>query len=256
MSYAVIKLDREDRVAVITLNRPEVLNALSLRLVREVDEAVTELEQDDDIGAIVFTGAGERAFSAGADIHENRELSDEDRDRGAEERTGYTWHLATCRKPLIGAINGLCYGGGTVMATSLDFLIGCEKTSFRFLAVNYGQMNATWSLHTMVGWPKAKELLYSGREVFADEAYQIGLLNHLVPAGELLDKAVETAAGIAKNRIQSVANIKQMLLEHTGLPLEEQFRNEVGARKDRFRGLSVEEGFRDFLDRKGRKLQT
>ncbi len=256
MSYDVIKLDREDRVAVITLNRPEVLNALSLRLVRELDEAVTELERDDDVGAIVFTGAGERAFSAGADIHENRELSDEDRDRGAEERTGYTWHLATCRKPLIGAINGLCYGGGTVMATSLDFLIGCEKTSFRFLAVNYGQMNATWSLPTMVGWPKAKELLYSGREVFADEAYQIGLLNHLVPAGQLLDKAVETAAGVAKNRIQSVANIKQMLLEHTGLPLEEQFRNEVGARQDRFRGLSVEEGFKDFLDRKGRKLRT
>ncbi len=256
MSYEVIDIDRHDRVAVIKLSRPEVLNALSLQLVREVDEAVTELEQDDDVGAIVFTGAGERAFSAGADIHENRELSDEDRDRGAEERSRYTWHLATCHKPLIGAINGLCYGGGTVMATSLDFLIGCEKTSFRFLAVNYGQMNATWSLPTMVGWPNAKELLYSGREVFADEASQIGLLNHLVPAGELLDKAVETAAGIAKNRIQSVANIKQMLLEHTGLPLEEQFRNEVGARKDRFRGLSVEEGFKDFLDRKGRKLRT
>ncbi len=256
MNYEVIDIDRQDRVAVITLNRPEVLNALSLRLVREVDEAVTELEQDDDIGAIVFTGAGERAFSAGADIHENRELSDEDRDRGSEERARYTWHLATCRKPLIGAINGLCYGGGTVMATSLDFLLGCEKTSFRFLAVNYGQMNATWSLPTMVGWPKAKELLYSGREVFADEAYQIGLLNHLVPAGQLLDKAVEIAGDIAKNRIPSVANIKQMLLEHTGLPLEEQFHNEVGARKDRFRGLSVEDGFKDFLDRKGRKLPT
>lgn len=256
MSDEVIGIDRHDRVAVITLNRPEVLNALSLQLVREVDEAVTELEQDDDIGAIIFTGAGERAFSAGADIHENRELSEEDRDRGSEVRARYTWHLATCHKPLIGAINGLCYGGGTVMATSLDFLIGCEKTSFRFLAVNYGQMNATWSLPTMVGWPKAKELLYSGREVFADEAYQIGLLNHLVPAGQLLDKAVEAAAGIAKNTIQSVANIKQMLLEHTGLPLEEQFRNEVGARKDRFKGLSVEEGFSEFLDRKGRKLRT
>jgi len=211
------------------------------------------MEQDDGVGAIILTGAGDRAFSAGADIHENRELADEDREKFTALRAGYTWHLATCTKPVIGAINGLCYGGGTVMATSLDFLIGCEKSSFRFLAVNYGQMNATWSLPTMVGWPRVKELLYSGREVFADEAYHIGLINHLVPSDQLIDKSVEVAAGIAKNRSEGVANIKQMLLEHTGLPLEEQFRNEVSGRKGRFAGLSVEEGFKDFLERKGRK---
>ena len=139
------------------------------------------------------------------------------------------------------------------MATSMDFLLGCERTSFRFLAVNYGQMNATWSLPTMVGWPRAKELLYSGREVFAEEAYRIGLLNHLVPSDQLLEKAVEAGAGIAKNRIQSVANIKQMLIEHTGQSIDDQYRNENEARQDRFQGLSVEEGFKDFLERKGRK---
>ena len=256
MSYEVIKVDRQDRVAVITLNRPEVLNALSYELVRELDEAIAEMADDDGVGAIVLTGTGERAFSAGADIHENRELADEDRDRITAVRADFTWRLAASVKPIIGAINGLCYGGGTVMATSLDFLMGCERTSFRFLAVNYGQMNATWSLPTMVGWPKAKELLYSGREVFADEAYRIGLLNHLVPSTELLDKAVEAAAGIAKNRAEGVANIKQMLTEHTGLPLEEQFRNEVDARSGRFQGLSVEDGFKDFLERKGRKPKT
>ncbi|HJN86933.1 MAG: enoyl-CoA hydratase/isomerase family protein [Dehalococcoidia bacterium] len=253
MSYEVIKTDRVDRVAIITLNRPEVLNALSLQLVREVNEAVTEMEQDDAVGAIILTGSGERAFSAGADIHENRELSPEEHERGTANRATYTWHLATSSKPIIGAINGLCYGGGTVMATSLDLLMGCEKSSFRFLAVNYGQMNATWSLPVLVGLPRAKELLYSGREVFAEEAYRIGLLNHMVPSGQLMDKAVEVAAGFAKNRPQSLSNIKQMLLEHTGLPLEEQFQNEINARQGRFKGLSVEEGFSDFLDRKGRK---
>jgi enoyl-CoA hydratase/carnithine racemase len=79
------------------------------------------------------------------------------------------------------------------------------------------------------------------------------LLNHLVPSDQLLDKAVEVASGFAKNRPQSLANIKQMLLEHTGLPLEEQFQNEINARQGRFKGLSVEEGFSAFLDRKGRK---
>ncbi len=256
MSRQAVNVERTDRVAVITLNRPEVLNALNLQLVRELDSALTELEQDDGVGAIVITGAGERAFSAGADIHENREFSPEERNQGAEERSKYTWHVATCYKPVIGAVNGLCYGGGTVLATSMDFLLGCERTSFRFLAVNYGQMNATWSLPTLVGWPRTKELLYSGREVFAEEAYRIGLLNYLVPSAELLDKSVEVAAGIAKNRIDSVANIKQMLIEHTGLSLREQFQNEVEAREGRFKGLSVEEGFAEFLDRKGRKQRA
>ena len=253
MSFEAIKTDQVDRVGIITLNRPEVLNALNLQLVRELDQAITEMEEDDGVGAIVITGTGERAFSAGADIHENRELADEDRDRVTAERSEYTWHLATCTKAVIGEINGLCYGGGTVMATSMDFLVGCDRTSFRFLAVNYGQMNATWSLPVLVGIPRAKELLYSGREVFADEAYHIGLINHLVPTEQLMDKAIEVAAGIAKNRSQGVSNIKQMLLEHTGLPLEQQYRNEVNARQDRFKGLSVEEGFKDFLERKGRK---
>ena len=243
----------DTRIGVVTLHRPEVLNALNLQLVRDLDEAITAYEADDSVGAIIITGAGERAFSAGADIHENRELSPEQREAGQDERAQYTWHLHTCRKPVIGAVNGLCYGGGTVLATSLDFLVGCEKTSFRFLAVNYGQMNATWSLPQLVGVNRAKELLLSGREVFADEAYHIGLINHLVPSDELMERTLDIAAGIARNRVEGLANIKQMLLEHSGLPIGEQFQNEVMGRTDRFKGLSVEEGFADFLDRKGRK---
>jgi enoyl-CoA hydratase len=117
-------------------------------------------------------------------------------------------------------------------------------------------MNATWSLPRLVGINRAKELLFSGREVFAEEAYRIGLINHLVPNDQLMDKTIEAAAGIAKNRAQGVANIKQMLLEHTGQTLEDQFWNEVTSRGDRFKGLPVEEGFKDFLDRKGRKPQV
>ena len=256
MSYETLKIDQVQRVAIVTLNRPEVLNALNIQLVRELDEAITGMVQDEDVGAIVITGAGERAFSAGADIHENREKTQEERDEAAAERAEYTWNMASCPKPIIGAINGLCYGGGTVMATSMDFLIGCDKTSFRFLAVNYGQMNATWSLPNLIGWPRAKELLYSGREVFADEAYHMGLINHLVPREQLMDKAIEVASGIAKNRSEGLANIKQMLFEHMGKPMEEQFWNEVNSRQGRFRGLTVEEGFKDFLDRKGRKPQV
>ena len=253
MSYEFITTDQVDRVAIITLNRPEVLNALSLGLTTEVDQAITEMEADEGVGAIVITGSGDRAFSAGADIHENRENTPEQRQAGSVARAEYTWHLATAMTPVIGAVNGLCYGGGTVMATSLDFLVGCESSSFRFLAVNYGQMNATWSLPRLVGINRAKELLFSGREVFADEAYHIGLINHLVPKSNLMEKTIEIAAGMAKNRIEGIANIKQILLEHSGQPLEDQFQNEITSRVDRFKGLSVEDGFKDFLERKGRK---
>ena len=253
MSYEFITTDQVDRVAIITLNRPEVLNALSLGLTTEVDQAITEMEADEGVGAIVITGSGDRAFSAGADIHENRENTPEQRHAGSVARAEYTWHLATAMKPVIGAVNGLCYGGGTVMATSLDFLVGCESSSFRFLAVNYGQMNATWSLPRLVGINRAKELLFSGREVFADEAYHIGLINHLVPKSNLMEKTIEIAAGMAKNRIEGIANIKQILLEHSGQSLEDQFQNEITSRVDRFKGLSVEDGFKDFLERKGRK---
>ena len=253
MSYEFITTDQVDRVAIITLNRPEVLNALSLGLTTEVDQAITEMEADEGVGAIVITGSGDRAFSAGADIHENRENTPEQRQAGSVARAEYTWHLATAMRPVIGAVNGLCYGGGTVMATSLDFLVGCESSSFRFLAVNYGQMNATWSLPRLVGINRAKELLFSGREVFADEAYHIGLINHLVPKSNLMEKTIEIASGMAKNRIEGIANIKQILLEHSGQPLEDQFQNEITSRVDRFKGLSVEDGFKDFLDRKGRK---
>ena len=89
--------------------------------------------------------------------------------------------------------------------------------------------------------------------VFADEAFHIGLINHLVPSGELMDRTIEAAAGIAKNRAESVANIKGLLIEHTGEALENQYRTEIEGRKGRFKGLTVEDGFKDFLERKGRK---
>ena len=200
MSYENILVDQQDRVGIITLNRPDVLNALNLQLVTEVNEAVSAMEVDETIGAIVVTGAGDRAFSAGADIHENRELSPEQRDASQDTRAEITWHMATSSKPIIGAINGLCYGGGTVMATSLDFLVGCEKSSFRFLAVNYGQMNATWTLPMLVGINKAKELLYSGREVFADEAYHLGLINHLF----YISYALSTISGNTTSNLYSL----------------------------------------------------
>src|SRR5579872_752343 len=165
MEYEFILAERRDGVALITLNRPDKLNALSFPLMSELDDALTEYEGDDSIGAVILTGAGDRAFSAGADIHEMAGLSSEELAKRAATRGEISWHIASYTKPIIGAINGLAYGGAALLSSSLDLRIGCEKTQFRFLAATYGRVNSTWSLPALVGTPKAKELLYTGRAI-------------------------------------------------------------------------------------------
>src|SRR5207249_10242036 len=191
MAYECILTERFDTVAVITLNRPDKLNALSYPLVRELDDALTQYEADDDIKAVILTGAGDRAFSADADIHEMAGLSSEELATRQDVRGLATWHIATFGKPLIGAINGLAYRGAALLSSTLDLSIGCERAAFRFLAASYGRVNSTWSLPLLVGLPKAKELLYTGRIVAAEEAERIGLLNQIVPAARLIGTALE-----------------------------------------------------------------
>ncbi len=255
MNYETILVDRDGGVATVTLNRPRVLNAMNLALSRELGHAIAELEADDAIGAIILTGAGDRSFSAGADIHEMRTLTPEDTARGAEIRAESQRRVANCSKPIIGALNGLAHGGGAVLASSLDFLVGCERSQFRFLAVAYGQMNSTWTLPVIIGWPRAKELLYTGRVVEAEEAYRIGLLNHLVPASNLMDKALELARMIAANHPRSVQGVKSLVQGNLGHSWEEMRQREHQARRTTHRGLAVEVGFQEFIKRRGRHLQ-
>ena len=255
MNYDTIIVNRKEGVATITLNRPRVLNAMNLALSRELGAAIADLEADDEVRAIILTGAGDRSFSAGADIHEMRTLAPEQSAQSAEIRANTQQRVANCSKPIIGALNGLAHGGGAVLASSLDFLVGCPRSQFRFLAVAYGQMNSTWTLPVIIGWPRAKELLYTGRVVEADEAYRLGLLNHLVPAEQLMDKAMEIAQTIAANHPLSVQGVKSLVLSNLGRSWEDMRKREHEARRTTHRSLAVEEGFKDFIERRGRPLQ-
>ncbi|MBI3968888.1 MAG: enoyl-CoA hydratase/isomerase family protein [Chloroflexi bacterium] len=253
MAFENILVERRDGIAIVTLNRPHVHNALSIGLVSELDAAITEFEQDDTVKAIVLTGAGERAFSAGADIHEMADLSPEVLKEHQERRAVFSWHLADCTKPTIGALNGLAYGGAALLTSSLDIRFGCERTKFRFLAASYGRVNSTWTLPLCVGWPMAKELLYSGRVVEAEEAYRIGLLNRLVPSDQLLETVVELGRTIAGNHAEMVQGIKRLLHEGAGLNFRERADLERDARSTKLKSPPPSEGFSDFLVRKGRK---
>ena len=256
MPYDHILVDKEDGVAIITLNRPEVLNAMNRKLSSELHESVLELNNDDEVGCIVLTGSGQRAFSAGGDIHEQRDraqnLTQEERDQQDAARVHHQYDISASPKPIIGMMNGLAYGGGSVLASSLDFRLGCEHASFRFLAAAYGRINSTWTLTNQVGWPMAKELLFTGRVIEAEESYRIGLLNHLVPCDQLRSKTMEIAKTIAGHRRESVMGIKDLLLQHKGCTLEQMWANEKDFTTNQVRGYGVEEAFPEFLERKGR----
>src|ERR1700740_3009985 len=230
MTYEHILVDAEEGVGIVTLNRPEKLNAMNRQLSSELHDAVKRMDADEAVGCIVITGAGPRAFSAGGDIHEQREddraYSQAELDRRGAMRARASYEIAACPKPTIGMMNGLAYGGAAVLASSLDMRVGCEHTSFRFLAAAYGRINSTWPLPNQVGWPIAKELLFSARVVEAPEAHRIGLLNHVVPCAELRAKTMWLARMIAGNHRGAVMGVKTLLLQHLGENLETQWMQE------------------------------
>src|SRR5438094_1122429 len=231
MSYQNIVAERVDKVAIITLNRPEKLNAMSYELACELDEELTKIENDEDARVVILTGAGLRAFSAGGDIRQRVKWRPEEMAARSENRREANWRLATFTKPIIGAINGLAYGAGAQLTTMVDIRIGCEHAEFQFLAAKYGRANSTWSLPLVVGMPKAKELLYTGRLVKAEEAERIGLLNQLVPCADLRETSIQMAQLISKNDSRMVQGIKRLLHEDIGMDWRGRYDNEQSARK-------------------------
>ena len=258
MDYVLV--EKAEGVAILTLNRPEQLNSMSHQLSSELHDAVTRASEDDEVGCIVITGAGNRAFSAGGDIHEQREddrkYTQAELDARTAVRNRGSYEISACAKPTIGMINGLAYGGAAVLASSLDMRVGCEHAQFRFLAAAYGRINSTWTLPNQVGWPVAKELLFSARVVEAEEAHRIGLLNHLVPCAELGAKTMWLAGMIAKNRREAVMGVKALLLEDMGKNLEEQWANERRYTTQVVRGAKAETAFPEFIARHGRPLTS
>ena len=251
MAYQNILTERAGKVAIVTLNRPEKLNALSYELACELDTELGEIEKDDGVAVVILTGAGPRAFSAGGDIMQMVKSTPEEMAARTDQRREMNWHLATFSKPIIGAINGLAYGAGAQLTTMLDIRVGCENTEIQFLAAKYGRANSTWSLPLIVGMPKAKELLYTGRPIRGEEAERIGLLNHLVPSAKLLDTCLEMANLMSANDQRMVQGIKKLLDDGVGMHWRDRFDAEHNARKGKLKANSPREGFKAFLEKKG-----
>lgn len=193
----IIAETKEGGVALITLHRPDALNALNSALIDELGAAVDAFEADDSIGCIVVTGS-EKAFAAGADIKEMQAKSYMD---AYMENFISKWErITTCRKPVIAAVNGFALGGGCELAMMCDFIIAGDKAKFGQPEIKLGILpgaGGSQRLTRFVGKSKAMEMCLTGRMMDADEAERAGLASRVVPADELLDDALKTAAAIA-----------------------------------------------------------
>ena len=198
MSEHPLQLDKQDHVAIVTLDRPEKLNALSSALQTALQEAVTEIRDDDQVRVAIITGAG-RGFCSGADLTGRGEQktptqNDHLDDLGWVGRQAKT--VYGLNKPVIGAINGVAAGAGMSLALASDIRVGSEKSRFKtvFIERNLSpDSGMSFFLPRIVGYSRAADLIYTSRAVDGEEAYRIGLLDRLVAPNELMDRALEAA---------------------------------------------------------------
>jgi enoyl-CoA hydratase len=211
MSYTYVLLEKEEGIGVLTINRPEALNALDVNVLEDLRRAIGDIAGDDEIQVLIITGAGEKSFVAGADIKFMQPLTPvEGRAFGMVGQRVFR-ELEKLEKPVIAAVNGFCLGGGCELAMAADIRLASEKAKFGQPEVGLGITpghGGTQRLPRLVGEGRAMELCLTGGMIDAQEAYRIGLVNHVHPAEELMNAARELARRIAKNAPVAVRNSK------------------------------------------------
>ncbi|MCR8670563.1 enoyl-CoA hydratase-related protein [Agrococcus sp. HG114] len=219
--HETIRVERRGRVAWIQLDRPEALNALNTRLMHELVGTAKGLDADDSIGAIVITGS-EKAFAAGADIKEMAGKSTAE--MRASNHFGPWLEFASVQKPVIAAVSGYALGGGCELALMCDIILAADTAQFGLPEVGLGVIpgiGGTQRLVRAVGYPKAAEIILTGRRVGAEEAERIGLVSRVVPADALLDEAGKVAEGIAAKSLPALRAAKATMDAALEMPLAE-----------------------------------
>ncbi|HYU06830.1 MAG TPA: enoyl-CoA hydratase-related protein [Thermoplasmata archaeon] len=241
-----VKTEMEDRLAVVTINRPEALNALNATVLRELSMTFEHLSMAADVGAIILTGAGDKAFVAGADIKEMAGLSALEMRAFSEvgRRLGDT--MAGCSKPIIAAINGYALGGGCELALACDIRIASDRARLGQPEVNIGIIpgfGGSQRLPRIVGPGWAAELVYTGEMVDAATAERIGLVNRVVPPDRLLEEAKALARKILEKSPAAIALAKACLRSAMEMPLSAGLDFEtaafgvVGSTRDKAEGM-------------------
>ncbi len=243
---AVVETRTDGEVGIITVNRPEALNAVNDEVIDGLVEAVETFDADDRIGAMIITGGGEKAFIAGADIKAMSERSY--MDMFQDNKMGELSRLTRVRKPIIAAVNGYALGGGCEIAMMCDFIIASEKAKFGQPEIRLGVIpgwGGTQRLTRAIGKAKAMDLVLTGRMMDAEEAERSGLVSRVVPAGSLMETALEAARTIAGFSAPAVMIAKEAVdraMETTlaeGLLFEQRLFYSLFATEDQKEGMAA-----------------
>ena len=251
-SYETLLVERRGRVAVITINRPQKLNALNSQTRAEGAAALEELREDESVRVVVITGAGEKAFVAGADISEFEGRTAVSQRDVMTARSLFT-AVDTFPKPVIAMINGFCLGGGCELALSCDIRVASETARFGQPEINLGIIpggGGTQRLTRLVGEGKAMELILTGDMIDAQHAYNLGLVNLVVPAADLEAKTMELANRIAEKSPVALRMAKEAVKTAARANLDEGLRREIDLFALTFSSQDKDEGVRAFLEKR------
>ena len=254
MSLETLLYDRRDGVGTITLNRPEVMNATNDTLYRELSALLLEVARDDSVGAVVLTGAG-RGFCAGADVRAM------DPDAGPlKRRARHRWilrdilrPLIELEKPVIAAVNGAAVGAGFNIALACDIVLASERAVFSQIFARLAlvpDLGGLYLLTRVVGLNKAKELCFTAKKISAAEAFDLGIVNHVVPDNDLLARAQEMAAQIAAGPPTALAMVKTLLNKSSTATLDQMLEYESYAQTVAYSTAEHREGVAAFREKR------
>lgn len=254
-----VKFEKLEHIAIITLNRPEVHNAINFEMSRALAEAWTAFRDDEDLWVAIVTGAGEKAFSAGADLSDLGKFyqgtTPMQRRHRAETQPGFGGLTRNLRvwKPVIAAVNGYCFGGGLELALACDIRIASENAQFGLTETSWGIIpgaGGTQRLPRLVPVGIALEMIFTAKRIDAQEAYRIGLVNRVVPLEGLMQAAQEMAERICANAPLAVQTAKMAVWQGLDLPLEEGLRLEQALGEPLRQTEDVQEGIAAFAEKR------
>jgi enoyl-CoA hydratase len=257
-TYQYAKVSVEERVAILTVDHPPV-NAFNTQTIQDLSDAFDELIANPEVKAIVITGGGQMAFVAGADINEiNAIRSPEDALEKTTKGQAVFSRIEAARKPVIAAINGVCLGGGNELAMACHMRIASDRARFGQPEIGLGLLpgwGGTQRLPRMVGTGKAIELLLTGDMLTAQEAARLGLVNKVVPAGDVVKEAVGLAKKIVSKGGLAVAAVLDAVHTGNAMPLEEGLKYEAHRFADLCKTADMREGVGAFLQKRQPKFQ-
>ena len=247
-----VRLEKKEKIRILTISRESVLNALNRQVLEEISEAVGLLENDDEAEVLIITGTG-RAFVAGADIKTQSDFNEEEAGEWGRYGSSIFRRIELLEFPTIAAVNGYALGGGCELAMSCDIIIADEKAKFGQPEVKLGVIpgfSGTQRLPRRVGVSKAKELLYTGEMINAQEALRIGLANRVAPHGHVMDDALELAETIMKNAPLALKYAKIAVDEGIETDIDSAIEIENKFFRKTFDTEDQKEGMRAFIEKR------